>query len=263
MIGTILLVIAAAISIIGVVKDNKPKDGEKAILGLNRTGFALLILVILTFVFGFTKGILDSISSAKVQSELMSRLDTAEQERDQAKNKLDRLQASLDTAESDRDNLESQLVASRHEVANVKTDLSHAIDLATTGMQREIDHPVVRRLGPKATEVISQVTGRPLLVKPGDEIHYFFYNSQKEGVWGVLRVGKRDYMMQTDKQGRGSIRVVGNEGQILPVMIRAVSPILPSGGIKMTVKSSYTPDILTPLRQTLDSNQPQHLVPKK
>ncbi|WOO39661.1 hypothetical protein [Rubellicoccus peritrichatus] len=241
MIGISLLAIAATVSIIGVLKDNKPKEDEKAILGLNRTGFALLVLAILAFGLGFTKNIFDSIDSAKNQSELITRLDNAEKERD--------------TAKAQRDDLKLEVQESRRYIAQVKRDLSNAIELSTTGIQREIDHPVVRELKQEPKTVMSQVTRRPLTVKPGDEIHYFFYASLNSGLKGILHVGERTYRMQTDQQGRGSVRVVGFEGQELPVRIQAAPRTPPVGGIKMTVKSSYTQDIVTLVREALDESE--------
>jgi F0F1-type ATP synthase membrane subunit b/b' len=279
MIGTILLLIAAVVSAIAIFKDNQAEAGERSILGLDTAGFVLLALATLAFGFGLAKEIGDSIASSKAAEDLEKRLTSAEEDRDLAKTQLEEvkqtldqakteragLQTSLSSAETNRDELEAKLEESSRELDRVKNEIENVIHVATAGVRREVDHPVVSDVLRQEKPVVSQVTGRPLTVKAGDEISFFFYESQDDRASATLTIGMKSYAMKTDDQGRGSIRVVGMDGEEMPVLIRLADPLAkPPGGIKMTVTSSYTPDVVELLRKALQNHRtPKRKVAKK
>ena len=72
-------------------------------------------------------------------------------------------------------------------------------------------------------------------------------------------MGNQIFKMKTDERGRGSVKAVGALGDALQVSIRRVQKILENndvnGGIKMTVLSSYSPDIAPLLKKTLEAEQ--------
>lgn len=213
MIGIILLGIAAAVSILGIFKNNTPKPGQKAILGLNVTGFVLLAFAMLTFVLGITKQVLDAQASAQ----------NIKKAHDETKKLTDL-------------------------VAKTKTQVGRIIISASEGVRREVASLFVDELRDRPADVVFH--GHQLEVTPGDEIEWFFVESQREGVRGLLRVGETEFEMVTDRGGKGSMRVVGNPSKKLPVSIRTAARTKP-GGVKITVTSTVRSSELAKMLQNV------------
>ena len=234
-------------------------------------------------------GAADKISDENDKTSLKSNLAARDRDLTEKQNRIlgqteriagleKRLRSSLAEAKEERIALEARagkqrlelsnkLAASERRSAILENNITAAIEAATTGTPREVDHPHFSNYPGreipledqvssqrKRITVESQATYKPLRVQPADVVKYFVPHDRqrkalaKEGLVHLV-VGSSRYAIRPDNRGHGEIRVSGTAGETLPVSVEL--PELLELSMKMTIVSSYREDLIRLVRDAL------------